>query len=594
MPIIHQLDEFTINQIAAGEIIERPSSIVKELVENSIDAESSAITIEIQDGGIAFIRVTDNGIGMDSDDARLAFERHATSKILSADDLENIVSLGFRGEALASISSVTQMEMITRQRSEISGIKIINHGGSIISLEEIGCPEGTTIITRNLFYNAPARLKFLKSVRAETANISELVLKLILAHPEISIKYIVNGKTIYHSPGNGKIISSIISVYGKDIVDDMIRIEAIEAEMVIKGYIGKPSLSRTNRIHQSFFVNGRYIKSGLLSKCIQEACKDYIMINHFPWAVLHINLPANDVDVNVHPSKTEIKFRREQYIYDIILNIIKNKLERIRYIPSVNIRSESLPSISRPLSAEDDTKDLGIKASGEIPLKASKPKQIYIGEKKDTVEIGINKSDYDNNIDIFADSIPNIIGRIFSTYVIVECDDKIYLIDQHAAHERLIYEQLKSKALNRQMASQELMPPLVLEMTHAEMVILQDNMELFSSLGFEIEHFGGSHFAIRSIPLPLTGMNIQAFFNEVLDKNSELSKDQDFLINQEAIIKKACKKAVKAHDSLSDEEIANLIKEIKNSNIPMTCPHGRPIAITVTQYELEKMFKRIQ
>jgi len=617
---IRILDEFTINQIAAGEVIERPASIVKELVENSIDANSTAITIEIQNGGMSLIRVTDNGEGMDQADALVSFQRHATSKISSASDLEKIGSLGFRGEALASIAAVTQMEMITRARDTITGFYVLNHGGKIIEQKEVGCPEGTTIIVRNLFYNAPARLKFLKSPRAETANISDLVSKLILGHPEISFKYLSQGKVIYHSPGNGSALSAVLCIYGKELKGEIIEIDRRDEEtgLQLKGFLGKPSLSRTNRNNQSFFVSGRTIKSELLSKCVEDAYDSYLMINHFPWAVLYLDLPASQVDVNVHPAKTEVRFKDEDYIYQTLYQWIREALKSHPYIPSIaqNFNEEKqadfdnqnkkianlsqrereprLPFFENANPGEDDltpNQILSEERSSHIYI-VDKDRESDIGE-----EISLNcmngiKNDHTNNI---LDLVSyKIIGRVFSTYVIVEGDRQLFFIDQHAAHERLLYEELKDKMEKQEISVQQLLPPIVIELTHQESMLLTDSMETFASLGFEVEPFGDRTFMIRGIPTMLTGANIQRFFQDLLDQVMEHGSSSPSSLKAEDIIRMACKKAVKAHDPLSEKEIVALLNQMQNSKIPMTCPHGRPIMIAMTQYEMEKLFKRIQ
>ena len=618
---IHILDEHIINQIAAGEVIERPSSIIKELVENSIDANSSAVTIEIKRGGISFIRVTDNGEGMSMQDALLAFERHATSKINSSEDLNSIHTLGFRGEALASIAAVTQMEMVTRARDNIGGMQIINHGGVIISQKEIGCPEGTTIIVENLFFNTPARLKFLKSPRAETAHISNLISKLILGHPEVSFKYISDGKIIYHSPGDGKLESAILSIYGKEVKDQLLEIDYKDSstEMDLKGFLGKPSLSRTNRIHQSFFVNGRYVKSQLLSAAVENAYKSYMMINHFPWIVLHIAIPPELVDVNVHPAKTEIRFREEEKITEVISQAVLKAIDSQIMIPEIKnreiteitnvetylepqkvykkvdagkVENEQISIYTESISVQDENKDKVKEAQ----------KKVYIGKDESLLEKSESKNALQQGMKygIFAHTIKSkpssleIIGRIFSTYVIVQDDDRIFFIDQHAAHERILFEQYKEMFSKQQIISQQLLPPIVLEVTHAEQLILEESLEKFQSLGFEIEPFGGRSYIVRGVPANLGSYDVRGFFQDVLDKSNEIKSEMRYHLNIEDIMQMACKRAVKAKDPLSDIEITALVEKIREEKIPLTCPHGRPIMVSMSRYELEKMFKRVQ
>ncbi len=600
MAVIQKLDNKTINQIAAGEVVERPSSIVKELVENSIDADASAITVEIENGGISLIRVTDNGIGMDRVDAEISFQRHATSKISDADDLNNIHTLGFRGEALASIASVTQIEMLTRQRGAISGCQIINHGGQLEKVSEVGCPEGTTILVHNLFFNTPARLKFLKSTRSETAAISDLMAKLILANPHISIKYISNGKKVYHSPGNENLLSAIVSVYGKDIIDQLILIEEnLENNLSVFGYIGKPSLNRTTRAHQSFFVNNRFINCTLLSQCLEEALKDQTMINRFPWCVINIEIPASEIDVNVHPAKTEIRFQDPIRIRHLVTETFRNAVKSNAIIPKVFPDTQykhKKPNevYDKVLVNEENFIKFNREIDKEVEVDQKSIKQVYV-HKEFQEEIfsmpGINEEKNDNTIDDYEYRKLNIIGSAFSTFILVETDKQLYIIDQHAAHERLIYEQLKESINKQQVISQQLLPPYVLEVTHHEYIAISDNIEIFLTVGFEIESFGGNTFLIRGIPVVLKNANVREIFNELLDQISKVNNK--FMLQQEDIIKTSCKKAVKAHDKLSQKEIRDLLRDIEDKKIPLTCPHGRPIMISMSRYELEKRFKRI-
>jgi len=623
LPKINILDEFTINQIAAGEVVERPASVVKELVENSVDAGSSAITVEIKDGGISFIRVTDNGEGMDQQDARMCFERHATSKIKSSDDLYEITSLGFRGEALASIAAVSQVEIFTRTRNSLSGTHVINHGGNIISVQEVGCPEGTTVMVKNIFYNAPARLKFLKAPKTEAAYISDLVAKLILAHPEISFRYINNGKAVYHSPGNGDLLSAIISVYGREIREQVIKIERSDHKsgLSVYGYLGKPSLARMNRNHQSFFVNGRYVKSPLLSKSLEEAHRSYLPLHHFPWAVLHISVPASQVDVNVHPAKTEIRFRQEEVVYSLIFQWVREILDAHPYIPDIshrdirginysdNEKQDNGEQDNEEIQNRDDdefdrldgsSKDLRFKQEQVSFLsRPEKVRHVYVHDdrfeqqEKKYANEGLDSKIYEHNINELVNF--KIVGRIFSTYVIVESQDRVFFIDQHAAHERLIYEQLKRNMAQHDVATQQLLPPVIIQLSHYEHMLLQDALEVFKSLGFELEPFGGNAWAVRGIPAVVSGVNIKELFYNVLDQwKGERDAHLYVAFKPHDIMRIACKQAVKARDPLSDREILSLLNDIQEQKIPLTCPHGRPIVVAITKYELEKKFKRIQ
>jgi len=594
------LDNMTINQIAAGEVVERPASIIKELVENSIDAGASAITIEIRDGGTSFIRVTDNGKGMSSADARISFNRHATSKIESSKDLSNIVTLGFRGEALASIAAVTHMEMITRERDSMSGIQIINHGGHIVEDREIGCPEGTTIIAKNIFYNTPARLKFLKSPRTETAYISDLVGRFILAQPDISFKYINNGKMVYYSPGDKDLKHAALSVYGKDVIEQILPLEPIDTSVGVKlwGLLGKPSLARKNRSHQSFFVNRRYVKSKLLEEAIETAYKPYLTINQFPWIVLHIDIEPNRIDVNVHPTKTEIRFRDEDEISQIIQYHISAILEENPYIPT--IKEDSFISFDINDVDEDNSQQLGVFPS--IPMDRDKDDKTEYTTNTRPIEI-LRTKDYDYDTDrnsgddnvIRNEPLPlKVIGTIFATYILVEGNQQCFLIDQHAAHERLVYERYKRMLENQAIITQQLLPPVVIEVTHAEHIIINESMDVFLSLGFDIESFGSRSFAIRGVPVILGTSNPREFFEELLYGAKELGQGSNYKLRTDDIIRMSCKKAIKAGDKLSDMEIVALLRDLMDKRIPMTCPHGRPIMISLTKMELERMFKRIQ
>jgi len=611
LPKINFLDDFTINQIAAGEVIERPSSIVKELVENSIDAGSSAITIEIQNGGISYIRVTDNGEGMDRTDARLCFQRHATSKIRSNADLYSISSLGFRGEALASIAAVSQVELFTSPRNGEGGIHIVNHGGKMISEREIGCPEGTTIVVRNLFFNAPARLKFLKSARAETASISDIISRLILARPEISFRYINQDKAVYHSPGNGNLLYAIISVFGRDVKNELIELDRKhrEDEISLYGYIGRASLARMNRNNEIFVVNGRYVKSPLLSKAAEDAYRSYLPINHFPWLVLHLSLPADQVDVNVHPAKTEIRFRDEQAVYALITGWVKECLESHPHIPVINrdsFEDSDYTNTERDEGVKPEDKSVAQGRQIDLfDLQPREPKHVYITGKDSPKNISVQIKNgnnsiehavYEHNISSFKAGTLKVIGRAFSTYIIVEEEDRIFFVDQHAAHERLIYQQLSESLIKHTASSQQLLPPVILELTHNESLIVEAARDTFVSLGFDIEHFGGNTWTVRGVPNVLKGTNVRELFHNILDQCSVEGRTSNppIPLKAEDIMRLACRQAVKARDPLSDREIMYLLENFRNTQIPLTCPHGRPIIVTITKYELEKKFMRIQ
>ncbi|NMA95330.1 MAG: DNA mismatch repair endonuclease MutL [Clostridiales bacterium] len=603
MAKVRVLDEFTINQIAAGEIIENPASIVKELVENSMDADSSAITVEIKDGGTSFIRVTDNGIGMNFDDAETALQRHATSKITNAEDLDLIYTLGFRGEALASIAAVTQFEMFTRAKDHLSGTHIVNHGGEFIDITETGCPEGTTIIVRNLFFNTPARLKFLKSTRAESAKISDIMSKLIMGNPDISIKYINNDRIIYHSPGNGRLLSTIMSIYGADISKDLIKLEhkSSESKIIIHGFLGKPSIARKNRAHQSFFVNNRYIENSIpLTRALEDAYKNYTTTKSYPLIVLHISIPTDQIDVNIHPAKTEIRFKDERYIYDMIHYTISKSLGGDSYIPEIRAKAQTVEEDNPVIlsTTVDDKPPISIRPvmdlnpdrvkspSKEASHKRTKPAKPDGGDKG--MESQLSVYDMDGQIPY------RIIGTFLKTYIMVEQGEILYIIDQHAAHERILYEKFKQRRLDSDIAVQMMSPPLTIDVTYNERISLEASTEAFAKLGFEIDHFGGNTFIIRGVPAILGKLNVKELFFDILGGLDEDTSRRPYIIDEDYIITCACKRAIKAHDALSDREIDALFRELGDSDIKQfTCPHGRPIMIKFTRYELEKYFKRV-
>lgn len=611
---IYILNDETINKIAAGEVIDRPYSIVKELVENSIDAFSSSITIEIKEGGTSYIRITDNGKGMSKEDAILSFQRHATSKIEHVEDLIKINTLGFRGEALASIAAVTNLEMITREKDSLSGTRIINIGGKIEKIEEYGCPEGTTIIVENLFFNTPARLKFLKSNRAETSAISDLVSRLILSNPKISFRYINNNKTIYYSSGDGELKNAILSIYGKNVFDHIQSFNIQNPDIdgyKIWGYMGTPFISRKTRNHQSFFINGRFVKNKIISKAVELAYDSFLTINQFPWIIMNIDINPEYVDVNVHPAKTEVKFKEEDLIKDFIYNSLYKTLIENPYIPAITSNSVSNKKYSNIIYEdrihEKTSTQMDI-SNNYINNEANVTKALE--ESNDIIDILENQQNehYYNNMlskkeedfksdkkldSMILNSNKNI-GVLFGTYILVEDQTQCYIIDQHAAHERLLYEKFKRMFEKNEVLTQQVLPPVIIELTHEERVIFEDSMEVFSSLGFEMDYFGGNSYYLRGIPVILGESNINDFFYEVLDNISSYKKASSYKIKIDDIITMSCKKAVKANDTLTDLEINTLISEIKENEIPLTCPHGRPIMIILSKNELERMFKRIQ
>lgn len=604
------LDQHTINKIAAGEVVERPASVVKELVENSIDAKASAITVEIKEGGISFIRITDNGIGIPKQEVRTAFLRHTTSKIQKDEDLFHISSLGFRGEALASIASVAQIEMITKTPREVTGIRVEIEGGKVLREEEIGCPEGTTIIMRNLFFNTPARRKFLKKSGTEASYISDIIHKIALGHPAISFKFINNNSIILHTSGNNNLQNCIFHVYGKEMVKHMIPIEAQKDDMKIVGYLGKPQIHRGNRNYESFFINGRYIKSDLLQNCVETAYKTLLPINKFPVLVLHLQIDPREVDANVHPTKMEVRFRDEETIYEWLLKIVTERLQAENLIPQVSWDPISRKKEASSMSAVQEV----LPEPFEIP-RTTKPFSSLpeLSKKEKTLEeIHEVKADYlpvveqnkGNNGPLATVSPPTvaeifplhyqIVGQLFKTYWIVEAENKMYLIDQHAAHERILYEKLLQDYRNHTPDSQILLEPLVLDLSLKEQQVLEENKELLLDFGFEIEDFGENSFILRSLPIVFNQPLGQDFFLELIDLLQETPVQSAYELRLEKVASLACKAAVKAMDTLSENESHRLIQELLALENPYTCPHGRPTIIEMTKYELEKKFHRIQ
>lgn len=612
---IELLDDLTINKIAAGEVVEAPHSVVKELIENSIDAGSSTITLEIRDGGKKYIRITDNGVGIKEEYVEKAFMRHSTSKITNIDDLNNINSLGFRGEALASIASVSQVEMITRTEDQQYGILIEITGGKIETVKKVGCPVGTTIIVKNLFFNTPARLKFMKSNSAETMKISEIITRLSLSNSSISFKYVNNNNIMFTTPGNKELSQAILSVFDKDTFKNLIHLEEEGLNMKLEGYVGQPNFVRGNRNLQIIYINGRYIKNKLIGKAIENAYKEKIIINKHPICILNLSVDPSEIDVNVHPAKTEVKFEKEEEVYNFIYRSITNVLTKNTVIPKL-ITTKPEKHISKqqhfvqinPVKDENQ-KNIGqdIKATESILIKeinegyTKKPSteetKQFIDEENKISEGQIQINDMEENIvqSSFLNTLLDqykIIGQVFNTYIILEKENSIFLIDQHAAHERLIYNRFLEEIKNENIVSQRLMEPKVLELSNEDYILLSNNIGLFIKLGFHIEDFGTNAVIIREVPMILGKPQNFSFIYEILDEvRNNNNIDSHF---EDIIIKRACKEAIKAKDRLDYYEIKKLIEELYNLTPPLTCPHGRPIILTMGQYEIEKHFKRIQ
>ena len=674
------LDQQTIDKIAAGEVVERPSSIVKELVENAIDAGATAVTVEITDGGKKMIRITDNGGGMERDQVPLAFLRHATSKIEKVEDLEHIASLGFRGEALSSIAAVAQVELITKTPSALSGVRYVINGGVQESLEDMGAPEGTTFLVRNLFYNTPARSKFLKSDTTEGNYVSTLMEQLALSHPEISFKYIQNKQVKLHTSGNYNIKDVIYNIYGRDITKALLEVSYENDFMKIEGFVGKPEISRGNRTFENYYINGRFVKNRIIAKGIEDAYKGFLMQHKFPFVSLHIQMEGNDLDVNVHPSKMEVRFARGTEVYDAVYETVHKALttrEMIQTVPfgkeepvkklssvvkpgdvpepfemkrraempeyrtqvanTVNRTSNvSIKGNDRTVSAPDTAMDKKQFSSystlprGTITMaeQAVREQKIYqtkdpftkaeeklfegtindknIHEKQpDAMQVNmsqeVEKQQKPQQLELFKEKLlapesrsrHQLIGQIFDTYWLVQFEDKFFIIDQHAAHEKVYYERFVKRFREQTVESQYLSPPLIVSLHLQEEALLKANRKYFEDFGFEIEPFGGKEYCINAVPANLYGLTEEELFLEMLD-NLASEKDKDPLgIFASRLATMACKAAVKGNHQMSDREANALIDELLTLENPYHCPHGRPTIISMTKTELEKKFKRI-
>lgn len=639
---IRLLDNNLINKIAAGEVVERPASVVKELMENSIDAGATSITVEVKEGGISLIKITDNGKGIPKEELKTAFLRHATSKLRTLDDLEDIMTLGFRGEALSSIASVAQVEMITKTQANPVANKIVINGGIVEKEEESAGNNGTVFIMKNLFYNTPARRKFLKKPATEGGYVSEVVNRIALGHPEIAIKYINNGNTIMQTNGNGDIKSVVLYIYGRQIASQMIETSYSKDGFIVEGLVAKPELSRGNRNYENFFINGRYIKSSIVQNAVEEAYKGKLMVGKFPVFVLNLKVPANTVDVNVHPTKLEVRFSDDNLIYDIIYNAVLKALKNTELIPEVTwdkpkkIKSNNVQSTLEDIETNkadinkvesiisksvDDFKydDKPILSNLGVAEKLPEPKNtvlntannlyyepIYNEQKvvENTIEREniIEKSEEKpilNEVKVKEKRKPffnnyRIVGQLFATYWIVEQNNCMYLIDQHAAHERALYEDFTEKFKNSQISSQQLLQPIAVNLSESEKVIVEENIELLESFGFEIEEFGARTYAIRAVPYVFNSPSNVSFFMDIVDTLADKNLKSIYDTKEDAIAMMSCKAAVKGNDRLSYSEAQELIQRLLSLEDPFTCPHGRPTIIEMTKYELEKKFKRIQ
>lgn len=626
MAQIKVLDQETINQIAAGEVIERPASIVKELLENAIDAKASAVTIEIKDGGISFIRITDNGCGIDKSDIPLAFLRHSTSKIQSALDLLTVSSLGFRGEALSSIAAVAMVELITKTETALLGTRYVIEGGEEKSIEGIGVPNGTTFIVRNLFFNTPARRKFLKTASTEAGYISDIVERIALAHPEVSIRFIVNNVNKLHTSGNGQLKDVIYTVFHRDIAMNLIEINKECDFMKLTGYIGKPVISRGNRNYENYFINGRYIKSSFISRAIEDAYKSFMMQHKYPFTCINVEIDQSLLDVNVHPTKMELRFRNHDEIYPFVFKSIDDALHKKEMIPKATFDSKDIyvskgsiepPKLEKAVEKKEapapykkastpevpklpETPKLPEKIKAPEPFETNRLSEYSKEEKVNSNLVMEDKKPY--QMELFDDKLLSkearikhkIVGQVFETYWVVEYGDKMFLIDQHAAHEKVLYERLFKRFRDKERLTQEIIPPIVISLTMREEQCVKNHLSMFYDIGYEIESLGGSEYAVRGVPYDLLSISkdellIEMIDNLMVEENSKATNE--VLLDRMATM--SCKAAVKGNNKISIAEANELIDELLTLDNPYNCPHGRPTIISMTKYELEKKFKRI-
>ena len=667
MPEIQLLDQATINQIAAGEVIDRPSSVVKELLENAIDAKATAITVEIKDGGISFIRITDNGCGIEKDQVRKAFLRHATSKLHTIDDLLDIGSLGFRGEALSSIAAIAQVELISKPPEAMLGISYQIEDGEEKSLTQIGAPDGTTILVRNLFYHVPARKKFLKTAATEGNYINQLMENMAMLRPDISMRFINGGQNKLYTSGNGRLKDLIYTIYGREISSNVLEINYECPLFTVTGYIGKPIISRGNRTFENYYINGRFVKSRLIAAAIEQAYKPFMMQHRYPFTVLHIKIKPELIDVNVHPAKMEVRFQQENEIYELLAGAIENTLRGKEFIPDVSDdgkaekkvqekqklpepfeqrRLQAMKEIIPPPPAEHKTQneqkpsaEHKTQSEQKLPRNEEQPKVLsklsepvceYKAEKKQTIKdsdskwesaSGIHKrigQDVSQTVNqmppqpeqklekpeqqtLFTEPLLSekarihhrLIGQLFDTYWLIQYGNQLYIMDQHAAHEKVNYERLMEAYRKKERITQFVSPPMVISLTRAEEAILEEFKSEFERIGFTIEPYGGREYAISEIPANLYGINEKELFLEMLSDLEDRGSMQPSELIASKLASMSCKAAIKGGQKISFQEADALVSQLLTLENPYACPHGRPTIITMTKYELEKKFKRI-
>lgn len=657
MTAIQILDSATIDKIAAGEVVERPSSVVKELVENALDACADAITVEIKEGGITFIRVTDNGSGIDSSQIRNAFMRHATSKIRSAEDLTHVVSLGFRGEALSSICAVAQVELITKTKDNLTGVRYVCEGAVEKECSEIGAPTGTTVLVKNLFFNTPVRRKFLKQPMTEGGYIIDLMEHMALSRPDTAFKLMVNGQVKFHTSGNGSLKEVIYRIYGKETASQLLPFEKETKGIKVEGYLGKPILNRSNRNFENYYINGRYIKSSLIAKALEDGYSNYLMQHKFPFTVLHFTIDTEMVDVNVHPTKMDVRFTGGNYLYDFVASSVAAALQQREMIPEALLseekeeetqkikvpepfeqqrtrqfqvmeeqRYEAVRSPSRDIfireAAEESLKAMADNTSSdddffvqiparvadskptlrtEMPVEPAAPGTAMPANAEQAEQAPDVKTEPPKQLDLFDEKMLTkenrpryrILGQIFDTYWLIAFTDKLFIVDQHAAHEKVKYERLMKHYHEKDIVTQTLNPPIVVTLSAKEESTFLSCKDVFAGLGFEIEDFGGREYALRGVPVDLYGQEEKTLFLSVLDEMSEGPLHKDLTVVEEKLATMACKSAVKGNHSFSFAEMEALIDELLTLDNPYNCPHGRPTIISMSKYEIEKKFKRI-
>ncbi|MBP3262301.1 DNA mismatch repair endonuclease MutL [Pseudobutyrivibrio sp.] len=632
---INLLSQETIDKIAAGEVVERPASVAKELIENSIDAGATAISVEIKGGGIEYLRITDNGSGIEKDQIQIAFLRHSTSKIADASDLASVRSLGFRGEALSSISAVSKVELITKTKDSLLGASYVIEGAKEISLTDIGAPNGTTFIVRQLFFNTPARKKFLKSESTEGSYVFDVVEHLALSHPEISFKFLLNGKEKLMTSGNGSLSDTIYQIYGRQIAANVLDIDYEDDKVKLSGFIGQSVIARGNRAFEHFFVNNRYIKSNHLSKACEEGYYGFLMGHQYPFFVINIDFDADVVDVNVHPTKQEVRFEDEAYILELLTKTINNRLRKREDVLEAHIDEPKPVSHATPMQILPEVKEESIRSSTESSEETVKPTRVTEESKAVTIHQEVkpvkmpepferdrlekikaqvtaqirNDTPYEKKfaeqnrggekyeqisfLQKEAIKEHKIIGQVFDTYWIIEYDKNMYIIDQHAAHEKVLFEKTMARLKNNEMTSQMISPPVIISLAPQDVLLYETYHEAFEKIGFQIASFGGNEIAINGVPGNMLNLDPKSLFMEILADCGNYKSSDSFDMIVERVASMSCKAAVKGNNKLSLPEIKTLVDDLLKLENPYHCPHGRPTMISFSEYELAKKFKRI-